>query len=94
LGGEPVPTPNTGSEAIMASDQKQLQLLVRREMARRPLDCSLVDVYCSHGVIYLRGTIRPMRGHVLDINSEISTLMTILRQKSGIRDIINELQTR
>ena len=40
----------------MATDQKQLQMLVRREMARRPIDCSLVDVYCSHGVIYLRGT--------------------------------------
>jgi len=78
----------------MAHDQKQLQMLVRREMARRPIDCSLVDVYCSHGVIYLRGTIRVMRGHSIDLNSEISTLMTILRQKDGIRDVINELQTR
>jgi hypothetical protein len=76
------------------NDQKQLQLMVRREMARRPLDCSTVDVYCSHGVIYLRGTVRPMRGHSIDLNQEITTLMTILRQKTGIRDVINELQTR
>jgi hypothetical protein len=78
----------------MASDQKEMQLLVRREMARRPIDTSMVEVYASHGVIYLRGVIRAVRGHDIDLQQEIALLMTVLRQKQGIRDVINELQNR
>ena len=78
----------------MAHEQKQLQLLVRREMARRPLDCSMVEVYVSHGVVYLRGTIRAMRGHDIDVPHEIAILQTVLKQRAGIRDVVSELQTR
>lgn len=78
----------------MAQDQKELQLLVRREMARRPIDCSMVDVHASHGVVYLRGTVRPLRGHNIDLQQEVTLLCTVLKQKSGIRDVINELQVR
>jgi len=78
----------------MASDQKEMQLLVRRELARRPIDCSMVDVYVTHGVVYLRGTIRPVRGHDIDLQQEISILMSVLKQKQGIREVINELQNR
>lgn len=78
----------------MASDQKQMQLLVRREMTRRPIDCSMVEVYVSHGVVYLRGTVRAVRGHDIDLQQEITILMTVLKQKSGIRDVVNELQAR
>jgi hypothetical protein len=72
-------------------DQKQMQLLVRREMARRPLDCSMVDVYVTHGIVYLRGTVRAIRGHDIDLKQEIHHLATVLKQKQGIRDVIIEL---
>jgi hypothetical protein len=78
----------------MANDQKQMQLLVRREMARRPIDTSLVEVHVSHGVVYLRGTVRPIRGQDIDLQQEITILQTVLRQRQGIRDVISELQTR
>jgi hypothetical protein len=78
----------------MASDQKELQLLVRREMARRPIDSSMVDVYANHGIVYLRGTVRPVRGQHIDLQHEVTILMTILKQKPGIRDVISELQLR
>jgi len=78
----------------MAKEQKEMQLLVRREMARRPLDTSMVQVSVSHGVIYLRGTLRAVRGHDLDLEHEINILQTILKQKAGIRDVVSELQTR
>lgn len=78
----------------MAGDQKQMQLLVRREMARRPIDCSMVDVHVSHGIVYLRGTVRPIRGHDIDLQQEISILLTVLKQRQGIRDVVSELQTR
>ena len=78
----------------MASDQKETQLLVRREMARRPIDTSMVEVYVTHGVVYLRGVIRAVRGHDIDLQQEITILMNVLRQKQGIRDVINELQNR
>ena len=78
----------------MAADQKELQLLVRREFARRPLDLSQVDIYANHGVVYLRGTIRVMRGHSIDLRQELSILENVLKQKPQIRDVINELQLR
>jgi hypothetical protein len=78
----------------MAGDQKEMQLLVRRELARRPIDCSMVDVYVTHGIVYLRGTVRPLRGHDIDLQAEISHLQTILKQKQGVRDVISELNTR
>ena len=78
----------------MAEDQKQLQLTIRREMARRTIDTSMVDVYCSHGVVYLRGTVRAIRGYNTDVEQEVKTLVTVLKSKSGIRDIVSELQVR
>lgn len=77
----------------MAHDQKSMQLMVRREMARRPIDCSMVEVYVSHGIVYLRGTVRGVRGHDIDLKQEITILMTVLKQKSGVRDVISELQS-
>ena len=78
----------------MSQDQKQMQLLVRRELARRPLDCSMVEVYVTHGVVYLRGTIRAMRGHDIDVPHEVAIIQTVLKQRAGIRDVVSELQTR
>jgi osmotically-inducible protein OsmY len=78
----------------MANDQKEMQLLVRRELARRPIDCSMVEVHVTHGVVYLRGVVRAVRGHDIDLQQEITILSTVLRQKQGIRDVINELQHR
>jgi hypothetical protein len=78
----------------MSQDQKQMQLMVRRELARRPLDCSMVQISVTHGVVYLRGTIRAMRGHDIDVVQEIAILSTVLRQRAGVRDVVSELQTR
>jgi osmotically-inducible protein OsmY len=74
--------------------EKETQLLIRREFARRPVDTTSVDVYVSHGVVYLRGTVRAMRGHNIDLQQEVSILLTVLKQKSGIRDVVSELQIR
>jgi hypothetical protein len=76
----------------VADDQKKMQLLVRREMARRPLDCGMVDVYVTHGIVYLRGTIRAVRGHDIDVMQEVHHLATVLKQKQGIRDVIIEVR--
>ena len=76
----------------MANDQKLMQQMVRREMARRPMDCSMVDITASHGVIYLRGTVRQARGQVIDLKQEITHLCTVLKQRAGIRDVISEVQ--
>jgi hypothetical protein len=76
----------------MASDTKQLQLLVRREMARRQMDCSMVEITASHGVIYLRGTVRQVRGQAVDLKQELTHLCTVLKQRAGIRDVIPEVQ--
>jgi hypothetical protein len=53
-----------------------------------------VQISVTHGVVYLRGTIRAMRGHDLDVLQEIAILSTVLRQRAGVRDVVSELQTR
>jgi hypothetical protein len=65
--------------------------MVRRELNRRKIDCALVDVRVSHGVVFLRGVAKPMRGGATDVKGEIEIVCRVLRQKAEIRDVIAEL---
>jgi len=65
---------------------------VLRDITKRPVDVSNLDVHVMHGVVYLRGRIEKLRGYHedLDLDSEIHTILKLLRQKPGIRDICCE----
>ncbi|MCE5315229.1 MAG: hypothetical protein ABFD49_00540 [Armatimonadota bacterium] len=67
---------------------------VLRDISKRPLDISGLDVHVTHGVIYLRGTLDKVRGYDEDLNigEELHLLIKLLRQKSGIRDIVCEVE--
>ncbi len=56
------------------------------------MDCSMVDVTASHGVVYLRGTLKQAKGYSIDLKTELNILITVLKQRSGIRDVVAELQ--
>ena len=36
------------------------------EVAKRPIDYSLLDIHVVHGVVYLRGIVRKLRGYDAD----------------------------
>ncbi|MGQ9540282.1 MAG: hypothetical protein ACUVTY_04220 [Armatimonadota bacterium] len=64
------------------------------EVAKRPIDYSLLDLHVVHGVVYLRGTVRKLRGYDADPEEEIEILCRIFRQKPGIREVVNEVTVR
>lgn len=68
--------------------------MVLREINKRRIDTSLMDVHVIHGVVYIRGVVRPLRGQPVDLNQELEIIRRILRQKPGIRDVIIDVTIR
>jgi len=63
---------------------------VRKEFARRPIDTTLMMVTSAHGVVRLTGQVKAMRGHQMDLRSEMELIAKVLRQRPGIRDVVLE----
>ena len=72
------------------AENSEVSRTVRHEMARHSIDCGEVQVSASHGVVYLHGRVRALRGHEEHFEAEMNALLKGLRQKSGIRDVIAE----
>ncbi|MBI3909592.1 MAG: hypothetical protein HY320_01500 [Armatimonadetes bacterium] len=78
----------------MAAEDKEIMRLVHREFAKRPIEASRLAVYASRGVVYLHGQISILRGHDINLKEELETVITILKQRTGIRDVINQVTLR
>lgn len=78
------------------ADHKDVETtkLVRREFNRRAIDSSLADIRVSHGVVYIRGTLKPMRGAVGDVKSELDIIVRALRARPEVRDIVCDATIR
>ena len=74
-------------------DAKQTRM-VQREISKRHIDLTMIDVHVMHGVVYLRGTVRQNRGQNLDLRHEFQVIAHILRGCPGIRDVVNEIVIR
>ena len=81
----------------MARDEGDVRATkaARAELAKRAIDTTMADLRCLHGVLYIRGTVRPYRGaNITDIKSEMEIIARVLRQKADIRDVILECTFR
>jgi hypothetical protein len=47
-----------------------------------------------HGVVYIRGEVRSLRGENCDLEAEMNIIHRILRSRPGIRDVIIEVNYR
>lgn len=65
--------------------------MVRREIVRRRLDDSRLQVNAMHGVVYLRGEVRALDRGGVDPHEELHILSRILRSRPGIRDVVLEV---
>jgi len=72
----------------MPLEDVEMRRMVLREINKRHLDTSLMDVHVIHGVVYIRGMVRGIRGHNVDVKQELEIIRRILRQKPGIRDVV------
>jgi|LauGreDrversion4_2_1035121.scaffolds.fasta_scaffold138312_4 hypothetical protein len=69
------------------------QRIARAEFARRGIDISRSDLYVMHGVLYMRGEVKPMpNATFVDMNAEIGLVTKILRQRPEIRDLVLEVK--
>lgn len=77
----------------MPVEDAEMTRMVRREISRRYVDSTRLDVRVMHGVVYLRGSIGSLRSHPdVDLTEEILIIERIIRQRPGIRDVINEIE--
>ncbi len=68
---------------------------VRRDFMRHHIDMTLADVRVSHGVVYIRGTLRPEgRNASIDLKAECERIARLLRQRPGVRDVVLDVLYR
>ncbi len=72
------------------ADNKDVEAtkIVRREFNRRHIDTSLADLRVSHGVVYVRGTLKTIRGGPTDVKHEVDIIARALRTRPEIRDVV------
>jgi hypothetical protein len=65
-----------------------------RDISKRAVDISALNVHVMHGVVYLRGRLAKLRGldDDMDLHDELMILVKILKQKPGVRDVICEVE--
>ena len=70
------------------------QRIARSEFARRGVDISRADLYVMHGIMYMRGDVKPMpKANIADMTVEMGIIVKILRQRPEIRDIVLDIKT-
>jgi len=68
--------------------------LVQREVGRRYIDSTRLDVRAMHGVVYMHGSLKRLRGHDIDLKHELEVICRIIRSKPGIREIILDVDLK
>ncbi len=66
---------------------------VLRDISKRPLDISQLNVHVTHGIVHLSGHVEKLRGYHLDVDlhEEMNMIVRLLKQKAGIRDVCCEV---
>lgn len=62
--------------------------MAQREITRRAIDTSRLDVRCCHGVIHVGGMVAKIHGHEVDLKHELEIVARSLRGRPGVRDVI------
>jgi osmotically-inducible protein OsmY len=65
---------------------------VRAVMARHSLDFGQVSVTVTHGVAYLYGRVRTLRGYESQYREIREAFLKALRAKTGIREVVEQWQ--
>lgn len=66
---------------------------VFRDISKRPVDVSGLEVHVMHGVVHLKGRLEKLRGYFgdVDMHEELNIILRILRQRPGIREVVCEV---
>lgn len=79
----------------MPAEDSLMARNVMRDFGKYPVDTSELRVSVSSGVVYLTGRLKPLRGYYddLDLDEVLSAVYKRIRQHSGVRDIIMDVET-
>lgn len=77
------------------ADDKHANKVVRSIFNKRAVDISMADIRVSHGVVYIRGTIKFFTGRIPpNKDAAMAQVIRALRQQPEIRDVISEYTFR
>ena len=67
---------------------------VLRDISKRPLDISQLNVHVTQGIVYLGGRVDKLRDYHLEVDlpEEMNMIVRLLKQKAGIRDVTCEVE--
>lgn len=75
----------------MSVEDARMTNAIRHEIVKRSIDASRLEVRVTHGVVYLAGEVRQLPGQPVDLKKEMDILHHVLRNKPGIRDVVDEV---
>jgi hypothetical protein len=79
----------------MGMDDKHANKLVRSVFNKRGVDLSQTDLRVSHGVVYIRGIIKFIKGRETENPAHaMGQVIKALRQQPEIRDVVSEYTIR
>lgn len=79
----------------MSAGNKELQKKIRGQIARRPLDISMINIGVVGTVVYITGVLRPTRGNnEMDLKGEMENVSKVLRGMSGVREVVWDVTLR
>lgn len=67
---------------------------VRQEFSKRMVDITYADLRVTHGVAYIRGSVKPIKGGPTDLKSEIELIAKVLRTRPGIKEVVVDCAIR
>jgi hypothetical protein len=79
----------------MPLEDKQARRLVERELAKHPIDTSLMTVSVINHIAYLGGRASPLRGALgrgVDIKRELQLVTEAISTIKGVNDVVNDVQ--
>ncbi len=78
----------------MSAEDGMMTREAMRELARRPVDTTNLDVHVMHGVVYMRGLFQKDPGvfEDIDLKNELNIIRKVLMGMRGVRDVILEVE--
>jgi osmotically-inducible protein OsmY len=78
----------------MTVDDARMGLSIRHDIVKRPIDSSRLEVRVFHGVVYLTGEVKSIRGQPCDLRKEMEVIHHAIRTRTGIRDVVDEVRLK
>lgn len=78
------------------ADPKDVQAAkyLRSELGKKMIDVTSADVRVMHGIAYVRGVVKGVRGGPTDLKATLNLAAAGLRQKGIIKDIVIDCSFR